>query len=125
MTAPRLILFLAAAEIGLVGLIYLFAPMLMLGANGMTIETVSEYHSTRAAYGGAFVGFGLLFLLGALKAPLRRPALVALGTFMAGFAGGRIYSLIADGMPAPAFLGALATEVLLAGAALWALRRGA
>ncbi len=123
MNAPRLILFLAAAEIGIVGLIYLFAPLLILAANGMTLDSVNDYHATRAAYGGAFTGFGLLFLTGALNASLRRPALIALFTFMSGFALGRIYSLAVDGMPAPTFLIVLCTEILLAGASLWALQR--
>jgi hypothetical protein len=122
MTISRLILFFAAAGIGLVGLVYLFAPTLILGANGMTIETVNEYHATRAAYGGQFVASGLLFLFGALWKAWRRPALIALATFMTGFAAGRIFSLIVDGMPAPGFLVLLATEIILAAAAFDAIR---
>ena len=117
------VLFVAAAEIGLVGLVYLLAPMVLVGANGMTLESVNEYHSTRAAYGGAFVGFGLLFLAGAMQVALRRTALIALATFMSGFAAGRVVSLVLDGWPAPAFLAILGTEVVLAALALAALRR--
>lgn len=123
MNAGRIVLELAAAEIGIIGLIYLFAPAFMMNSNGMVLNGITETHTIRAAYGGAFVGFGLLFLLGALYARLTEAALVALVTFMGGFALGRIFSLVVDGMPVGIYLFVLSTEIILALAALMMLRR--
>ncbi len=122
MTAARLILCLAAAEIGIVGLVYLVSPATMLAPAGLVPDSVNGFHAARAAYGGAFAGFALFWLAGVLRAPLRRPALMSLAVFMAAFAFGRLVSLAVDGLPSAMFLGALATELLLAPAALWAVR---
>ena len=63
----------------------------------------NEAHLVRAAYGGAFISFGVLFALGAAKPLLSRTALVALLTFMSGFAFGRVVRMLVDGMPSPLF----------------------
>ena len=119
----RIVLALAALEICGVGLVYLAAPATMLAMNGMALAGVNEAHATRAAYGGLFVAFGALFALGAVDARMTRPSLVALATFMVGFAVGRIVSLVADGWPTPAFLGALASEIVFGGLAVAMLIR--
>jgi len=124
MKYQRLALLLAGIEIGVVGAIYLFAPRFMVESNGMKIITVSDFHSVRAAYGGAFVGFAALFLYGALREHIRHAALVSLAVLMTAFACGRIFSLLVDGIPAKAYLGALASEVVFAAAAFWLLRQG-
>ena len=119
----KIVLALAAFEIFGVGLVYLVSPKTMLAMNGMAMAGVNEAHAARAAYGGLFVAFGVLFALGAFNAKLTRISLVALATFMSGFALGRMVSLAADGMPPPAFLGALASEIVFAGLAIALLAR--
>jgi hypothetical protein len=120
----KILLVLAGLEICGVGLVYLIAPQVMAASNGMELRGVNDWHATRAAYGGVFVAFGALFGMGAFAAALRRPALVAVATFMGGFALGRIASIVVDGLPAPAFLGALASEIVFGAGALVALSKG-
>lgn len=119
----KILLVLAGVEIFGVGLVYLIAPQVMAASNGMELRGVNEWHAMRAAYGGVFVAFGALFGAGAFSAALRRPALVAVATFMGGFALGRIASIAVDGAPAPAFYGALASEIIFSAGALIALSK--
>lgn len=93
------VLFSASVAIGIIGLGYLISPQFMLSNYGIVLETVNEANFARSAYGGLFIGFAILFFLGALRDQFARPALIALLTFMAGFASGRIVSVFVDGMP--------------------------
>jgi hypothetical protein len=47
---------------------------------------------------GLYFGQVIIWFLGVTKANLRRPAMYCLVVFMLGLAGGRILSLIVDGM---------------------------
>ncbi|MEM8963188.1 MAG: DUF4345 domain-containing protein [Acidobacteriota bacterium] len=114
MKLESIVLYSASLGIGLIGLGYLFAPESMYGLYGIGLETVNEANMVRAAYGGLFLGFGALFFLGARRGPLATPALVALLTFMAGFAVGRIVSVVVDGVPSPLILSLIAFEVVYA-----------
>ncbi len=115
------VLLLASLGIGVIGLGYLLSPHTMYGLYGIGLETVNEANMVRAAYGGLFLGFAILFLLGGLQDQFTRPALVALLTFMAGFAVGRIVSLIVDGMPSLIIISLIVFEVVYSALAVYLL----
>jgi drug/metabolite transporter superfamily protein YnfA len=83
----------AALAVGIIGFGYLLVPARVLGIYGVELHSVTETAIVRAAYGGLFVAFALLFALGSQRDALARPALIALATFMGGFGLGRLASL--------------------------------
>lgn len=118
-----LVLLSASLGIGTVGLGYLFMPQSMYGLYGIELESVNEANMVRSAYGGLFLGFALLFLAGARRERFGTPALVALLTFMAGFALGRVVSIFADGVPSPLVFSLIAFEIVYAALAAYLLSR--
>ncbi len=88
-----------------------------MASTAIGLESVNEANMVRSAYGGLFLGFAVLFFLGARQDSLAKPALIALLTFMASFAVGRIVSIFADGTPSPLILGLIAFEIIYAAAA--------
>ena len=112
MKLKSVVLLSASLGIGVIGLGYLFSPSTMYGLYGIGLETVNEANMVRSAYGGLFLGFAVLFFLGARRDQFATPALIALLTFMAGFALGRVVSLFADGMPSPLILSLIAFELI-------------
>ncbi|MES9925741.1 MAG: DUF4345 domain-containing protein [Candidatus Thiodiazotropha endolucinida] len=115
------VLLSASLGIGAIGLGYLVSPQFMYGLYGIGLETVNELNMVRSAYGGLFFGFAILFLLGALRANLAKPALIALLTFMAGFALGRIVSVLVDGVPSPLILSLIVAEIAYTALAVYLL----
>ena len=104
------------------GLACLISPELPAGFAGLAIVNGDGYAELGAMYGGLQTGFGVLCLLGALRADLYRPVLTALVVVIGGLAIGRLYSTM-TGSEAVAFytMGAMAYEFLtaiLAGVAL-------
>ena len=114
MKLVTLVLISAFMGIGAIGIGYLMAPEFMYGLYGIELQSVNEANMVRAAYGGLFLGFALLFLAGALKPSLTRAALVALLVFMASFAFGRLVSLLVDGVPHALICLLIALEVVYA-----------
>jgi hypothetical protein len=64
---------------------------------GFEVDNVNLKHIMRAVM-GLYLGQVIIWFLGFSKACLRRPAMYCLVVFMLGLAGGRIMSLIVDGM---------------------------
>ena len=61
-----------------------------------------------------------------LEGPVTRTvALIALLTFMAGFALGRAVSFVTDGMPHPLFIAIFSVEILYSMAAIYLMKREA
>jgi len=92
---------LAVAAIGLVpiALGYGFMPEKTLTPlYGFDVDNVNLKHIMRAIM-GLYFGQVIIWLLGFSNPNLRRPAMYCLVVFMLGLAGGRILSLIVDGMP--------------------------
>jgi uncharacterized membrane protein YjjP (DUF1212 family) len=115
----------AALGIGTIGCGYVIAPQFMFGLYGISLQSVNELNMVRSAYGGLFVGFAVLFLLGAIRPLLSRPAMYALFTFMAGFAVGRIVSVVVDGRPSMLIAALMVLEVSYASAAAYFLFQSA
>ena len=91
----------AVAAIGLVpiALGYGFMPEKTLTPlYGFDVDNVNLKHIMRAIM-GLYFGQVIIWLLGFSNPNLRRPAMFCLVVFMLGLAGGRILSLIVDGMP--------------------------
>lgn len=115
------VLLSASLGIGIIGLGYLISPQFMYGLYDIDLETINEANMVRAAYGGLFLGFAVLFLLGALRDQFAKPALIALLTFMAGFASGRIISIFLDGIPSLLILSLVVFEILYSALAVYLL----
>ena len=113
----------ASLGVTIIGLGYLVDPAAVLGIYGVSLQSITEAHIVRSAYGGLFLSFAILFWLGAARAQYTRPALITLLTFMAGFALGRAVSFVTDGMPHPLFIAIFAVEILYSVAAIHLLRR--
>ncbi len=106
-----------------VGGLHLINPQMMMNTPGIELSTVNHLHAVRAAYGGAYLGMAVLFLLGALNKVPVRFALLSVAVLFGGFALGRIVSIAVDGMPVGLYLGVLSAELLFAVTALLALRQ--
>lgn len=119
----NLLLISASLAIGFVGLAYLSSADAMYGRYGIEIMSTNEYNMVRGAYGGLFLAFACLFLLGALVTRFEFSALVAVFTFMLGFAIGRLMSITVDGMPTNTIMGLLIFEILYAVAAAFYLKQ--
>lgn len=117
------VLMSAAFGLGSIGLGYVVAPQWMYGLYGITLDSVNEANMVRSAYGGVFVAVAVLFFMGALRATLEKAALIALLTFMSGFAVGRIVSVCVDGVPSWLVLSLIALEVCYAALAMWLLKQ--
>lgn len=102
----------ASLGIGTIGLGYILSPQFMFGLYGIELESADAANMVRSAYGGLFLGFAVLFFLGARRDHLAKPALIGLLTFMAGFACGRIVSVFVDGIPSPLILSLIAFEIV-------------
>lgn len=121
MKLKGVVLLSASIGIGLIGLGYLISPQFMYGLYGIELETVNEANMVRSAYGGLFLGFAALFFLGVRRDQLATPSLIALLTFMGGFAIGRVISIIVDGMPSPLVLSLLVFEIIYSALAAYLL----
>lgn len=101
---------------------YLVNPHLLLNLYGVSIQSTTEANIIRGAYGGLFLLFGLLFVLGALKNNLEHTAQVALALFMGGFAIGRLVSFVVDGSPHALLIMLFIAEVIYASAAMFLIK---
>ena len=121
MSLPRITLAGAGLMMLVVGALHLVAPQMMMATPGIDLATVNHRHVIRAAYGGAYLGIAALFLLGLLRPAYQHFSLVAVMVLFAGFAAGRLFSLVVDGVPVPLYLGVLSFELAFAGLAARAL----
>ena len=121
MNLKNAVLLSAALGLGAIGCGYLVSPQLIYGLYGISLDSVNEFNMIRSAYGGQFLGFAVLFLLGATNPRLSKPAIVGLFTFMASFAGGRIVSAVVDGKPDRLVTAHIVLEILYAMAAAYVL----
>lgn len=106
-----------------VGTLHLVAPQMMMNEPGIELTTINHFHIIRAAYGGGFLGIAALFLLGVIKPDFSRFSLMAIAVLFAGFALGRIISMLVDGLPVPRYWGVLSVEIFFALLAMLSLRK--
>ncbi len=113
----------AGAMMLVVGALHLIAPQMMMEAPAIELSSTNHYHVIRAAYGGAYLGIAMLFLLGLVNGRLRASSLLAVTVLFAGFAFGRLVSIVVDGLPVALYLGVLAFELVFAALAFIANRQ--
>ncbi|MGX9351067.1 DUF4345 domain-containing protein [Shimia sp. W99] len=121
----RLVLVLAAIGLVPIALSYGVDPARSVNyLLGFPVEGTNQTHVFRAIMGLYFANV-VLWIMGALTASLRRPALISLFVFMGGLAAGRILSVLMDGIPGPVLIFYLLAELAFAALAFNALRRPA
>ena len=96
--SQKLLLIIAAVGLIPIALGYGFMPEKTLTPlYGFSVDSVNLKHIMRAIMGLYFAQV-IIWFLGFSSAKLRMPALYCLVVFMLGLAGGRILSLIVDGV---------------------------
>jgi hypothetical protein len=97
-----------------VGYLGLVAPNALLGPIG--IEWTGLGNSARneltAMYGGMHLTLGLFFVIAAFVPSLRLGALCAAAAFLIGLVGGRVVSIVRDGIPGPMPLALVLVELM-------------
>ena len=121
----RIILFLNAAVIALIGLAYLYDPNVLLANYGLSTDGPGIDNMLRGTYGGLFLCMAGLFGWGVINTARRSDALGLLALFMGGQALGRIASLAMVGMPDVSILSLLAYEIIMFAIALFLYRQTA
>ena len=119
--------FLLICAIGLVPIAfgYGLAPSVTLEKLfGIIVEGTNLTHIFRAVM-GLYLGMGVIWVLGAFKSNLTRPALICCAGFMLGLAFGRLLSFLVDGQPHWLLVVYALVEVLFGTLALALLRRRA
>ncbi|MEO8601874.1 MAG: DUF4345 domain-containing protein [bacterium] len=125
MSGSRLFLGLSALVWFLYGLYCFLAPGSLAGGAGVAAITPTGTTELRAMYGGLQMALGILAGLGATRADMTRPALIALGMVTAGLGSTRLLGACVDGGWSAYTLMGLVIEF---GSATWArqlLRRQA
>lgn len=122
---PKIILGLMALAFCKTGVEALANPQAVLAQVGIVLDNTSALSSMRAVYGGMHLVFGLFCVFGIVRNPAAPLTLVVLYTM--GFTIGRVTGILIDGAPNEFVSTWLMTEVisgLLAGAALWFVKKG-
>lgn len=89
---------------------------------GISVEGTNLTHIFRAVM-GLYLAMAVVWLLGAFRPALTRPALVACAVFMLGLAFGRILSFLVDGQPHWLLVVYALLELAFGGLALALLRQ--
>jgi len=72
---------------------------------------------------GLYLAMAAFWITGIYNPAYWRSATIANVLFMIGLAAGRLFSLVADGVPSTLFLAGLALELILACWGLWNLKK--
>jgi hypothetical protein len=116
MSFPRVVLWLATANFVVAGAFALLFPATNASLIQLEPGGVTAFSDLRAVYGGLRLGIGCFLAWAAVTRALR-VGLLLTATLFAGNILGRVVSLAADGVPAPAALGLLAFEMVALGVA--------
>ncbi|HEX6105472.1 MAG TPA: DUF4345 domain-containing protein [Gemmatimonadales bacterium] len=123
MTAAKGLLLLGAFVLAAIGVGFLIAPVQWAAIVEIALPTPTARTDLRATYGGFDLGFGVFLAVCAFRPAWIRPGLAALGLAAAGFAGGRLLGILAEGTASPPMIGFAALEVAIAAGAFVLLRR--
>ena len=94
-------MFLLLAAMGLIPIALSYGLMPKQSLNylfDISVTNTNNIHIYRAVM-GLYLAMVLFWIIGAIKVQVRQAALYSLVIFMLGLAGGRILSLIIDGIP--------------------------
>ena len=123
MTFARVLLHLGAMVFVIVGIGFLIVPTEWAGLTEISLPTAMARTDLRATYGGLDLAVGIFLWMCARRDDWIRPGLVALALTAAGFGGGRLVGIVAEGSAAPLMLLFLAIEAVIVIVALATLRR--
>ncbi len=110
MTWPRAVLALTALGFAGFGFAFLLFPARIAALVDIVLTTPTAATDLRATYGGFEIGFAAFLAWCAAERTRVRIGLLAGAFALAGFAGGRVYGFLADGLVEPLLLAALALE---------------
>ncbi len=109
----KLLLLITAIGLIPIALGYGFMPEKTLTSlYGFEVDNVNLKHIMRAVM-GLYFGQIIIWILGFSNSDLRRPAMYCLVVFTLGLAGGRMMSLIVDGMPHWLLIVSLIVELII------------
>lgn len=108
-----------------IGGFILIAPSAFYESYGIILDPNPSLLSELRAPGAGLAAFGAVMLAGIFSPALRQAAVVAALTVFLAFPAGRVFGLVADGIPSSGILGALVLELVIAALCLVAFRRGA
>jgi len=103
--------------LGIFGLAYPDAVMGFVGfAESNVSRRAAAYGEVRAVYGGLFLVMGVFTAVAAMDVAANRSRLLFVGLLWLGMAGGRLFSVFADGNPGLLSWGGLLFEVVMGSA---------
>jgi hypothetical protein len=123
MKVARVLLLLGAAVFVIVGLGFLVFPAEWAAITEISLPTTMARTDLRATYGGLDLAIGIFLWICARRDDWIRPGLLALALASAGFGGGRLVGIVAEGSAAPLMLIFLVIETVIAMVAFAMLRR--
>jgi len=123
MKFARVLLLLSAAVFMIVGIGFLIVPAEWAAITEISLPTAMARTDLRATYGGLDLAVGVFLWICGRRDQWIRPGLVALALTAAGFGGGRLAGIVAEGSAAPLMLIFLAIETVTVLVAFAALRR--
>jgi hypothetical protein len=119
----RFYLLFSAAGLLLVALSYGVAPGIVLPSIlDLNVDGTDQTHIFRAIM-GLYLGMITLWIFGALRSDFARAAVVAEIFFMLGLAGGRLLSIIVDGIPSVLLVAYTVVEITMGLWGIMVLRR--
>lgn len=123
MKFARVLLLLGAAVFTIVGIGFLIFPAEWAAVTEISLPTAMARTDFRATYGGLDLAVGIFLWICARRDEWIRPGLLTLVLAAAGFGGGRLTGIVAEGSAAPLMLILLAIETVIVIVAFAALRR--
>lgn len=118
----KVLIGIVALILGLSGLLAVFGPGITGESSGLN-PSLSGITEIRATYGGFHLGFVAFLIWCWFSAERYQYALLAIALMMGGAGIVRVVGLLVDGMPTTINYIAIATEILVASAAIWFLRK--
>ena len=112
MAFARIVLVVMALVFATIGIGFLWAPTSWARAIDVVVTTPMGRTDVRATYGGFVLAFGVFLAVAAALPELARPGLLACGLALAGFAGGRLVGLAAEGTLSGLMITFLIVEVV-------------
>ncbi|SNT27236.1 DUF4345 domain-containing protein [Tropicimonas sediminicola] len=100
----------------------LAAPHVFYASYGIALGSDASLLSELRAPAAGLAAFGALMLAGIVRGTLSRVSMIVALTVFLAFPAGRLFGIVADGMPSGGILGALVVELAIAALCLVAFR---
>ena len=113
----RVFLALSGAIAVTIGFLVLFMPHAFFATNQITLGTDPNMMSEVRAPGGLLLASGVVMICGAVMTSVIRAALLTGAVVFSMYGISRVVSLVFDGFPSAALIGALVTELVVGGIA--------